>query len=239
MSLSGHSKKKASRLRAAWKRERDWNLRTRLMLKRRFPDLLALMSDVPTGRGMDPSIARDDLLFERGWLPLVVELLGKLTTLTPLSKRSLYRVSQIKEKWGTLRLHMHNDSTVRMGSAIRAARKRSARICELCGSRGRTLAGLGDFGGLVQTVCRVHAVRLIKPRLRREVMAFDSSADSVMRLQSAVDAARDAHVARLLGTVMRSAVTKLAENRSVSTVEHHDRSFGRQKRTRIGSTPGR
>jgi hypothetical protein len=202
----------ARRQRAEWKRDAP-DLRTRRMLKRRFPDLLALMSDEPTFRGMDASIARDDLLFERGWLPLVVELLEKLTVLTPASKRGLYRVSQIKEKWGALRLHFDERCTGRMARTVRAARRRSMRICELCGRPGRTLQGLGVHGGMTQTVCPVHAVRLIGPRLRREVAAFDGSAASTMRLRRAVYAARDAGVVRALDPVVRRAVAKLADDR--------------------------
>jgi hypothetical protein len=203
-------KKIARRQRAAWKRTHERDLRTRQMLRRRFPDLLALMSDEPTFRGMDDSIARDDLLFERGWLPLVVELLARLTALTPPSKKGAYQVVQIKEKWGRLAIYL-SGGNARMRSAIRRVEARSTLVCELCGARGKLLSGLGDLGALVQTVCPKHAALYLRRRIDRAISSLDGSEISATRLRAAVDAAKKAGVTQRpdLVAVMRRANAKL------------------------------
>lgn len=82
------------RVKAAQRREfrGSWRAPAHLMLKRRFPEVLALMQDEPTFHGHDHAIARDGLQFERGWLPLFVKLAHRLTVQTPPSKRGSYQI---------------------------------------------------------------------------------------------------------------------------------------------------
>lgn len=81
----------------AMKFRSSWQGRAHRMLRRRFPFLLAGMTEVPTLRGTDHSITRDGLLIERGWVSLVVEVCERLAALTPPSKRDVHQIVQIKK----------------------------------------------------------------------------------------------------------------------------------------------
>jgi hypothetical protein len=139
--------------------KKSWQGSAHRTMRRRFPFLLARITEVPTLRGSDDSIARDGLLIERGWLPLVIDVCERLAALTPPSKRDLYQVVQIKEKWGELRVYLTAYNS-RMRRVLMSARSRSMRICEICGRPGKLTTGLGPFGGTVQTVCPRHSLSL-------------------------------------------------------------------------------
>jgi hypothetical protein len=132
-----------------------WQETARAELRRRFPDLLLLMKETPTLVGTDRSITRDDLLFEEGWLPLVIETCELLEASVPPQERSDYHIVQIKEKWGELRIHMTKTNPL-MYEILMSARSKSMNICEVCGQPGVLTKGLGN-GFLVQTVCQKHA----------------------------------------------------------------------------------
>jgi hypothetical protein len=60
-------------------------------------------------------------------------------------------VAQIKEKLGTLRFY-ENGGDLYIAAYIQMAQEMSARICEVCGNRGRLRTG-----GWIKTLCDTHA----------------------------------------------------------------------------------
>lgn len=78
----------------------------------------------------------------KGWMPLVLELHKKLENIYPE-----YEISQIKEKFGTLRYYV--GSMTKEGYAlIDAAEAESAKTCEECGHPGKLRKG-----GWLKTLC--------------------------------------------------------------------------------------
>jgi len=77
-----------------------------------------------------------------GWYPILVRLEERLGVIDPD-----YRVLQIKEKFGTLRLYLAGRSD-ELGKAA-VAEAESARTCELCGSPGH----LRTRESWLRTVC--------------------------------------------------------------------------------------
>jgi hypothetical protein len=73
-----------------------------------------------------------------GWHPLIAQLHTDLLALDPD-----YRVSQVKEKYGELRVYLTSEETPDTESLIDAATAASLTICELCGQPGapRTVNG--------------------------------------------------------------------------------------------------
>lgn len=73
-----------------------------------------------------------------GWLPLIAQLHIDLLALDPD-----YRVSQVKEKFGELRVYLASDETREIEALIDAATDASLTICDACGRPGalRTVAG--------------------------------------------------------------------------------------------------
>ena len=70
-----------------------------------------------------------------GWYPILAELDAELAQLDPA-----YAVSQVKEKFGTLRFYAHSELHTGADSAfyaaIRAAERKSAVVCEECSAGG-------------------------------------------------------------------------------------------------------
>lgn len=86
----------------------------------------------------------------RGWKPILDRLHERLAELDPG-----YEVSQVKEKYGGLRVYLASDETLEMQDAIDAAEAESLVTCERCGQSGsqqtyggwaRTTCGCGQFG---------------------------------------------------------------------------------------------
>jgi hypothetical protein len=73
-----------------------------------------------------------------GWHPLIARLHTDLLALDPD-----YRVSQIKEKFGELRVYLASDETREIEALIDAATDASLTICDTCGQPGapRTIDG--------------------------------------------------------------------------------------------------
>lgn len=85
---------------------------------------------------------------DRGWYRLICELDSALGEIDPD-----YRIHQVKQKVGRLRMYFHTDHSDRrdrMNDLIHAAEARSAVTCELCGSAGVLH---GRAGGGVRTLC--------------------------------------------------------------------------------------
>ena len=66
-----------------------------------------------------------------GWLWLLDELIGKIVCIDPLAS-----ASQIKEKYGTLRVYMMS-TTDEIEDLIEEYEVLSETVCELCGSPGK------------------------------------------------------------------------------------------------------
>lgn len=93
---------------------------------------------------------------DAGWYPLICELDSVLAQLD-----SGYVVRQVKEKFGTLRYYAYSESDMYRGlrnplsDAVRAAERRSATVCELCGAPGGLCetAPMGEPWRRVKTLC--------------------------------------------------------------------------------------
>lgn len=90
-----------------------------------------------------------------GWASLLMELFSVLERercrIVQLgTEDELPTVVQCKEKFGTLRCYMHNE-TPEMSGAIALAEIISARTCEVCGRKGKLRQG-----GWLKTLCLTH-----------------------------------------------------------------------------------
>ena len=97
-----------------------------------------------------------------GWRKLVWEMAQRMTDLV-VSSGVTIRISQIKEKWGTLRCYargtrledmpIDQQELVRLKEIIATAFKASEDTCLFC---GESPADLFRFGGWVATACEKH-----------------------------------------------------------------------------------
>lgn len=74
-----------------------------------------------------------------GWRPIILELLERLEAeiaAQPAAERDAFRVVQVKEKFGTLRVYLAGQGTERMEAAIHSAEQASSKTCEVCGAPG-------------------------------------------------------------------------------------------------------
>lgn len=89
-----------------------------------------------------------------GWHDLLGRLCGRIRT--AIRKGGTFKFSQIKEKYGTLRVYwdgrLSPEATIQVEEAIALAEARSATCCEVCGEPGRLH---GD--GWLTTRCATHA----------------------------------------------------------------------------------
>ena len=79
-----------------------------------------------------------------GWHPLVAQLHVDLLALDPD-----YRVAQVKEKCGQLRVYLTSNFTVEIDELIDAAEDASLSICDVCGQPGSPRI----IGGWIYTRC--------------------------------------------------------------------------------------
>jgi hypothetical protein len=82
---------------------------------------------------------QDGLCVEDGWEPLVREVSVKVEAIIvamPEEERSRYRMFQVKQKLGGLRLYMNKDSTKEIDELLNESEHRSFSICETCGGSG-------------------------------------------------------------------------------------------------------
>jgi len=100
----------------------------------------------------DPTLRNNLLSFGwecgEGWRPLIQELIDKLDKLP----EDIY-VTQIKEKFGTLRFYIMSGSEIADG-LIEEYEHKSAVVCEVCGQTGR----LRERGRWYKTLCDSCAV---------------------------------------------------------------------------------
>lgn len=89
-----------------------------------------------------------------GWLPLIYELFGFLEDLQRTSGKAV-RVSQVKEKFGSLRVYMGCDNALSDDVDLLETlfESLSVRVCDVCGSPGRIEK---TKGGYVCTRCPDH-----------------------------------------------------------------------------------
>ena len=85
-----------------------------------------------------------------GWYALINALCAELQGLTARYGEPQIVVSQVKEKFGKLRVHVHEASPAQH-KAIAAAERMSASICEVCGEPGQLVRD-----GFYRTRCERH-----------------------------------------------------------------------------------
>jgi len=88
-----------------------------------------------------------------GWYDLINHLSSAIDTYTnPISEFNVFNVgvSQVKEKFGTLRFYADNTDRV-IDGMIWLAEHKSAHTCETCGNRGET-----RNGSWLVTLCDLH-----------------------------------------------------------------------------------
>ena len=82
-----------------------------------------------------------------GWHGIIRSACGRISFHEANAGRSDFRFSQVKEKWGTLRLYYSGGDEFVMG-VISMAEAMSAVTCERCGSPGKT-----NDSGWLSTLC--------------------------------------------------------------------------------------
>ena len=97
-----------------------------------------------------------------GWLNLLVRLSTQLEPLIIQYKidypgQPAPQVSQVKEKYGTLRFYM-DCATDEMWDYIEEAESRSHHICEICGAERKSIKPR-EIKGWVVTYCWKHALK--------------------------------------------------------------------------------
>jgi type IV secretion system protein VirD4 len=87
-----------------------------------------------------------------GWHGLLSPIFEEINLYNKKNKGNEIRISQIKEKYGTLSIHVSNCPDYIEGM-INIAEKESGYICEMCGSRGETVS----INHWYKTLCPHHA----------------------------------------------------------------------------------
>jgi hypothetical protein len=70
---------------------------------------------------------------DKGWHPLIIELIEKIT---PLTENMDIQVTQIKEKFGGLSFYI-NHGTDEIFNIIQKYEEMSYKVCEVCGNHGK------------------------------------------------------------------------------------------------------
>lgn len=87
------------------------------------------------------------ICLDPGWVGIVERLYAAISKVDPMPF-----ISDIKEKYGSLRVH-NDSSDPAVEAAIERAEGESARTCQICGCRGRPCS----VGGWSMTLCAAHA----------------------------------------------------------------------------------
>ena len=86
----------------------------------------------------DPNLKDNLMAFgimtEEGWYPLIFECLDKIQEIVDRDNIDI-QVTEIKEKYGTLRIYL-SGYTDEMYDIVYAAEHKSETICEICGKQG-------------------------------------------------------------------------------------------------------
>jgi hypothetical protein len=91
----------------------------------------------------------------RGWRPLLGRLLERLERAIaeqPPEAQAEFRIIQIKQKFGRLRVYLSTTATPEMRAAIDEAEEESIATCEVCSAPGR----LADRNGWTSVKCTDH-----------------------------------------------------------------------------------
>ncbi len=115
--------------------------------------------DASALRAKYPRLLPDLFGFEcnAGWSDLLDDFFAVVDRVLPAD--ATFRLQQVKEKFGGLRIYYHIDAVVppevhkEIAEADLRAEARSEHICETCGKRGR----MSNRGGYYTTVCEEHA----------------------------------------------------------------------------------
>lgn len=114
-------------------------------LRERYPQLLRDLR----GNPVETPLARG-IVCEDGWYDLIDRLLAEITSALDQRPDPGFTLTQVKQKFGTLRVYTTATEDRRIDDLIAAARAESATTCERCGARGATL---GSFKWGMQTLC--------------------------------------------------------------------------------------
>ena len=86
---------------------------------------------------------------DQGWYPIIIDALSKMEQ---LDLPEDFRITQIKEKFGTLRIYT-NITIPAVTSIITEAEDLAAKTCEICGKPGT----LDRSSGYYQVLCPEHS----------------------------------------------------------------------------------
>jgi hypothetical protein len=91
----------------------------------------------------------------KGWRPILGRLFERLEgtiAQQPVEARGDFRIVQIKQKFGRLRVYLSKEATPEMRAAIDEAEEESTTTCEVCSAPGR----LVDRSGWTSVKCAAH-----------------------------------------------------------------------------------
>jgi hypothetical protein len=105
-----------------------------------------------TKKTIRPNTIDERLSFEveDGWLPLLEDLFEKMATVVKRDNLAEFQIVQVKEKFGGLRVYIHNGNKD-INDLISAAEAKAWVTCEYCGEPGEC----HSFGGWYITECDV------------------------------------------------------------------------------------
>jgi hypothetical protein len=86
------------------------------------------------------ALARWGFEIHAGWRGIVERLLEKLERAIasqPPDERDRFRVVQLKEKFGSLKVYLGAEGTPEMKAAIETASEESTAVCDVCSAPGR------------------------------------------------------------------------------------------------------
>jgi hypothetical protein len=86
-----------------------------------------------------------------GWYGLVLPIINEIQKFNEKYPDSTISITQIKEKWGTLRFYIL-PSVEYIEGMISIAEEESEHICEICGATGKTV----EINGWYETLCENH-----------------------------------------------------------------------------------
>ena len=85
----------------------------------------------------------------KGWHPIVLKLIKDIAKIAPDTE-----VSQIKEKFGTLRFYCQGDGGDAIGDLIEKAEQESGVTCEVCGTKEGVTTKSATKTGWILTLCK-------------------------------------------------------------------------------------
>lgn len=84
-----------------------------------------------------------------GWHPLIEKLCADIKSV--LKEDDMFRVEQVKEKFGTLRFYYSGSTNTDVRELVWEAEEKTGKICEVCGKAGKTRGK-----GWLTTLCKQH-----------------------------------------------------------------------------------